>query len=575
MDRAEKSDIAITGTGEKPIAAKDENRTKAVCKEVSADVRRNSGDVRTLVEDSEPTSGVDDETSPVIDEGKDAGSDAVKDTSGVLAGTGDKQVTKECEGDEISKHVEDKDVKSENGTKKKEDVKEVCAKVKSVEASLEKTEKAENKSVVCTFNSSTGEVDIVTKEIEKLGIKGFDEKDITGASTPKMKLGRLSKGAAEPSPSLSDIACVVGPGLKGVKQIETDEEPKELENVEEDRLNTTDELLSMSAGLGKLDLSPESSLTEDGVGDVELDLKDRVVEGSENCKPHDLEGEEQMKSESEDKENVPTHVDGKHERVEPKMTPERLKNNILKLHSNRRASPKMGLRVSSPLAQKNISLSAALQSNEDLNKSFVANNNSFSEMEKRENLSNISGRSSHSASFVSSSGSVEDYEKSMIGVIEDVDESLLHRTSISQFLNSRYNKSRTFDNSGLDYTDSYRQSRLDYTDSFQASPMQDSAAGQKNSHHHSKNTPEILSNNYSTTKPNTSTDDLSHNNNSPGVRTHPGSDPDIYEPDLPETPPCEPRFYSADGSGYSETESPSLRSFEQHEKGELLNTCVL
>jgi len=160
-------------------------------------------------------------------------------------------------------------------------------------------------------------------------------------------------------------------------------------------------------------------------------------------------------------------------------------------------------------------------------------------------------------------------------VIEDVDESLLHRTSISQFLNSRYNKSRTFDNSGLDYTDSYRQSRLDYTDSFQASPMRDVTAGQKNSHHHSKNTPEILSNNYSTTKPNTSKDDLSHNNNSQGVRTHPASDPDIYKPDLPETPPCEPRFYSADGSGYSETESPSLRSFEQHEKGELLNTCVL
>lgn len=44
--------------------------------------------------------------------------------------------------------------------------------------------------------------------------------------------------------------------------------------------------------------------------------------------------------------------------------------------------------------------------------------------------------------------SVSESDKSSISVIEDIDESLLHRSSIHQFLNSRCNKSRTFEDSG-------------------------------------------------------------------------------------------------------------------------------
>ncbi|KAL4217724.1 hypothetical protein ACF0H5_022464 [Mactra antiquata] len=138
---------------------------------------------------------------------------------------------------------------------------------------------------------------------------------------------------------------------------------------------------------------------------------------------------------------------------------------------------------------------------------------------------------------------------SSIGVIDDIDESLLHRSSIHQFLNSRCNKSRTLDQSEL----SIKSNNL----SCKESPRILNKCKVNKSQQESNNLINIDSSGHEV-------QDVSGIDSpcEPGVQ--------IYYPECLESPSVclgedDLSLYSTDYSNFGY--SPSLRSFEKHEKG--------
>ncbi|XP_052234562.1 uncharacterized protein LOC127847053 isoform X3 [Dreissena polymorpha] len=429
------------------------------------------------------------------------------------------------------------------------------------------------KSVVCTFNKDTGMMDVVTMFVEN--VKAIKHKtDITACSTPILK-GTDVKGCSTPiikglkgdqdivpSPCLSDIEGQCNGRNSHLLDESGDAcmlEMGKLRLMDDhcSRLNTTDELLSASAGFERLDAN------EDNKENLEIDEKKnqdayaKVGEKGDGIQSLNLSVAKKSDLKMFDGGMVKPFVNqvgdnmGNTEGDIEKVTTE---TSLLKDNDEtsvpkvvRKASPKMGLRVSSPTAMQtspkdaNVATDclAPLLKVDCLNKS----GNDEGELSRTQDDLN----KSYAVIVTSSDSNVctsEDNENSAsIGVIEDVDESLLHRSSIHQFLNSRCNKSRTLNNSG-----SFRNSGLDYTNSFRQSPLFEADVLTPK-----KDLRESTVNGLS-------------NKESGKILEGPNDNIEVYEPDLPETPYIG-RGNDYDFSGCSETESPSLRSFEQHEKG--------
>ena len=409
------------------------------------------------------------------------------------------------------------------------------------------------KSVVCILNCSTGKFEVVAAPDKDIDIDDETKNSAKGCSTPIQKYRGILNEQVLPSPCLSDIgtadddgdndadvkngadnAAICCEGLEklaikdknkltatneliaaSVKEMKlnTDNEKVEKESDEVDKLKSRKSLDYCDKEIKDKDnseTSNEAFEADNGkmVVDKEIDESKQGIKQSEIAdldEVHVVKTDvmKQMESEKDGNTSKKHCKENEAKAVKTENVEVDVNDGIMKVTDNAPdgvASADNSKTEVTDLSQSKSDKSATSSQGEYPSQCYASDDHS-SVFSDRQNSGFL--LKSSEASGISSSSERE-----------EVDQSILHRSSIHQFLTSRLNKSRSADNSGS-ISNSFVNGSL-------------------------------------TTR-------VESKNGLVGIK-----DTDVYESELPETP-FNDRVPDLDYSGFNDLESPSLTSFEQHE----------